>query len=95
MSALEQTACVPRPVDPAAFNPDAKLPYGLSVAHVRTAMQEFIEFLGFVNSQLLTRNQPRLESMLMPANFSSIVGESLITALPKHCPTLVRANTGL
>ncbi len=28
--------------------------------------------------------------MLMPANFSSIVGEFMNSGIPKHCPTLVK-----
>jgi hypothetical protein len=28
--------------------------------------------------------------MLMPANFSSIVGEFIATSLPKYCPTIAR-----
>ena len=38
-------------------------------------MNEFIDFIGFVNQQLNGRGILRLETMLMPANFSSIVGE--------------------
>lgn len=53
-------------------------------------MQDFIEFLGFINQQLFSRDIVRLESMLMPANFSSIVGEFMNTAIPKHCPNLVK-----
>ena len=53
-------------------------------------MSEFVEFLGFVNSQLNDREMPRLESMLMPANFSSIVGEFMIMTIPKHCPSIVQ-----
>jgi hypothetical protein len=34
-------------------------------------MQGFLDFLGFVNQQLNTRELQRLETMLMPANFSS------------------------
>ncbi|MEK7409122.1 MAG: hypothetical protein AAB225_29010, partial [Acidobacteriota bacterium] len=33
---------------------------------------------------------PRLESMLMPANFSSIVGEFMSATIPKHCKGLVK-----
>ena len=53
-------------------------------------MAEFLEFLGFINQQLATKNLPRLESFLMPANFSSIVGEFMNLTIPKYCPGLVR-----
>jgi hypothetical protein len=39
------------------------------------AMNDFTDFLGFVNQQLYTRDMERQESIVMPANFSSIVGE--------------------
>ncbi len=53
-------------------------------------MDEFVEFLGFLNKQLITKSLPRLESFLMPANFSSIVGEFMNTSIPKYCPTIVK-----
>jgi len=53
-------------------------------------MQEFIDFLGFINTQMRTRSLPRLETMLMPANFSSIVGEFMNSTIPKHCKGLVK-----
>jgi len=28
--------------------------------------------------------------MLMPANFSSLVGEFMVGSIPHHCPTLVK-----
>lgn len=53
-------------------------------------MQGFLDFLGFVNQQLNTREIQRLETMLMPANFSSIVGEFMSANIPKYCRTLVK-----
>jgi len=53
-------------------------------------MQEFIDFLGFIDAQMNTRQLSRLESMLMPANFSSIVGEFMSSTIPKHCRGLVK-----
>lgn len=40
--------------------------------------------------QLYTKEITRLEKMLMPANFSSIVGEFMSAAIPKYCLTLVK-----
>jgi hypothetical protein len=53
-------------------------------------MGDFIEFLGYINGQLHVRGLNRLETMLMPANFSSLVGEFMHTAIVKHCPTLIK-----
>jgi len=53
-------------------------------------MNDFSDFLGFINQQLNTKGMPRLESFLMPANFSSIVSEFMNIAIPKYCVTLVR-----
>ena len=90
MEDVEKEALAPEPVAPEGFNTDASLPYGLAIDHVRAAMHDFVEFLGFINQQLHTREIERLESMLMPANFSSIVGEFMNTTIPKHCPTLAK-----
>jgi hypothetical protein len=53
-------------------------------------MVEWVEFLGFINTQLRTRELSRLETMLMPANFSSMVGEFMGATIPKHCSTIVK-----
>lgn len=90
MSEQEALACNPAPINEAYFNPDCVLPYGLVVEHIRRAMDDFLEFLGFINRQLHTKDIPRLESFLMPANFSSIVGEFMNTSIPKYCPSLVK-----
>jgi len=86
----EDLACVPEPLDVNGFNPNTVLPYGLKIDHVRAAMQEFIDFLGFVNVQLQSKNIPRLESMLMAANFSSMAGEFMTANIPKYCKTLAK-----
>ena len=78
------------PVDPSKFNPDAVLPFRLTVEHIQKAMEEYIDFLQFINAQLHTRDLERLESFLMPANFSSIVGEFMNSSIPKYCPTIMR-----
>jgi hypothetical protein len=86
----ELAACTPEPLNPNGFNPSVVLPYGLDTNHIKVAMEEFLGFLGFINVQLRTRDVPRLESFLMPANFSSLVGEFMNVAIPKYCPTLVK-----
>ncbi|HYH86276.1 MAG TPA: hypothetical protein VEX60_12545 [Pyrinomonadaceae bacterium] len=89
-SELELAACTPYPLHPGGFNRKAKLPHGLTTAHVHAAMNDFVNFLGFINLQLHTQEIERLETMLMPANFSSIVGEFMSSSIPKHCQTIVK-----
>jgi hypothetical protein len=86
----ERIACVPQPLDPRGFNPTCVLPYGLTTEHIPLAMEEFLNFLGFINQQLNTKSIPRFETMLMPANFSSLVGEFVIASIPKYCATLAK-----
>lgn len=75
---------------PGGFNSNAVLPYGCTVGHIQQSMEEFIDFLGFINQQLATKGIKRFESMLMPANFSSMVGEFMNSNIPKYCPTIVK-----
>ncbi|MBI1904303.1 MAG: hypothetical protein HYS13_24680 [Planctomycetia bacterium] len=86
----EKAACTPVPVKPEKFNPKAKIPCGLSIHQIRAAMDEFAGFLGFINTQLHARGLRRFESMLMPANFSSMVGEFMTMTIPKHCLSLAK-----
>lgn len=86
----ESIACSPQPVENQDFNPAAHLPYGCKAQHIQLAMNEFIDFLRFVNEQLYEKKIPRLESMLMPANFSSMVSEFMNANIPKYCPGLVK-----
>ncbi len=86
----EVAACDARKVEDSCFNHASSLPYGCTIKHIRLAMIEFVEFLTFVNQQLYTKNIPRLESIMMPANFSSMVGEFMNANIPKYCPGLVK-----
>ena len=90
MASKEAVACTPEPLNAKGFNPYATIPYGVTTGHVRKAMEEFIDFVGFINVQLHRKKIERLESFLMPANFSSIVGEFMGAAIPKHCKTVIR-----
>ncbi len=72
------------------FNPRCLLPYGLRTSHVAGAMKEFLAFLGLINNSLATNGIDPLELLLMPANFSSIVGEFMGAAIPRYCPSLKR-----
>lgn len=90
MAKSEKEAQIPIPVNRAKFNQQCQLPFGLETGHIAEAMEEFIDFLGFMNSQLYVKGLPRLESFLMPANFSSIVGEFMNLRIPEYCPGLVK-----
>ncbi len=87
---LEELAQRPISIEKAKFNNQCELPYGLEIPHIALAMEEFIDFLKFLNQQLRKKGLPRLESFLMPANFSSIVGEFMNLRIPEHCPTLAK-----
>lgn len=87
---LEFAACTPEVVDPEGFNPKAAIPYGCKAEHIHRAMCEFVDFLGFINQQLHSKRISRIETMLMPANFSSMVGEFMNASIPKYCKTLVK-----
>lgn len=89
-SIVEASACQPMPLNINGFNQRAQIPFGLKPDHIQAAMQEFLDFLGFVSTALYSKQIPRLESFLMPANFSSIVGEFMNAAIPKYCKTLVK-----
>ena len=53
-------------------------------------MTEFIDFLAFIDTELVKKGMARIEDMLMPANFSSMVGEFMTAAIPKHCSTVAK-----
>lgn len=90
LAAAELAACSAVPLDVRGFNPKVQLPYGLRTEHVQQAMQAFLDFLTFMNTQLNSRGIERMESMLMQANFSSMVGEFMSANIPKYCESLVK-----
>ena len=86
----EAQACIPVPVDRNLFHQGCILPYGLTPDHLYRAMVDFIDFLGFINHQLNEKKYPRLESFLMPASFSSMVGEFMNLTIPRYGSSLVK-----
>jgi hypothetical protein len=84
--------CTPEPPDRKGFNSKPQIPYGVTAEHIQKAMVDFTQFLGFVDRELGNRKIVRLEDMLMPANFSSMVGEFMAANIPKYCRTIVRNN---
>jgi hypothetical protein len=81
---------LPEPIDKDGFNPNAKIPFNVTTAHVHAAMQDFIEFLTLIDAQLHTKEMATLENTMMQANFSSLVGEMMGARIPKHCLTVVK-----
>ncbi len=86
----EKAACNPVPVKRDKFHDAAVIPYGCTIEHIYQAMNDFLHFLGFINAQLNSKGIQRLESMLMPANFSSMVGEFMTATIPKYCPAVAK-----
>ncbi len=86
----EKIACQPAPVEPIGSNASTVLPYGLTGEHVRLAMSGFTDFLDFMNNELYRNGIERLESMMMPANFSTLVSEFMSSNIPRHCPGLAK-----
>jgi hypothetical protein len=87
---LDLAHCVPALPDANCFNRNAIIPFGVTVKHIQNAMIEFTEFLGFIDTQLCTKGMERFEDMLMPANFSSMVGEFMTASIPKYCATVAK-----
>lgn len=73
MTYTEEQACTALPINENSFNSSCIPPYGLVVEYIKAVMIDFIDFLSLINSQLYRRQTPRLETMLMSANFSKIV----------------------
>jgi len=90
MSAKKEELHMPLALAPNGFNAQADMPHGLQIAHVKAAMERFIEFLGFINEQLVKKTMPVLEMMLMPANFSSLVGEFMVAHIGRICPSMAK-----
>jgi hypothetical protein len=92
LTPIELAAAKPCPLNRAGFNPQAQLPYGLEIGHVRAGMLDFLEFLWAINSALTKKRLKRLESFLMPANFSSMVGEFMAASIPNYCRAIIKNN---
>lgn len=88
--APEAAATMPIALVPTGFNASANLPYGCTIQAIQESMQDFLNFIGFINQQLYTQSMPRLESLLMPANFSSVISEYMNATIPRHCPAVVK-----
>ena len=87
---LDLAFCIPEQPKLEDFNTNARIPFGVEAEHVFKAMVDFTDFLRTVDTELVRKKMARLEDMLMPANFSSIVGEFVTSNLPKHCLTIAK-----
>jgi hypothetical protein len=87
---LEKAACKPSRVHIQDFNSKAVIPHGVTISHICEAMNEFVDFLKMVNQRMHENGTSRFESILMPANFSSIVGEFMSAGIPKQCSSIVK-----
>lgn len=90
MGERDLSVCVPEPPCFEHFNLEAKIPFGVSAEQVFKSMVDFTDFLRTVDTELVRKDMARLEDMLMPANFSSMVGEFITSNLPKHCQTIAK-----
>jgi hypothetical protein len=81
---------LPEPVEKDGFNPKAIIPFGVTTAHIQVAMQDFIDFVIAIDTQLHAKGMASLENTMMQANFSSLVGEMMGARIPKHCLTVVK-----
>lgn len=81
---------LPETIDNNGFNPKARIPFGVTTAHIHSAMQDFVDFLSLIDTQLHAKKLGRFEDMLMQANFSSIVGEVISASIPKYCKSVAK-----
>lgn len=80
----------PIQVNEAGINPNCEIPYGLTAQQIYKSMWDYVDFLTFMNKQLIHKGIPRLETFLMPASFSSMVGEFMNVRIPLHCNAIVK-----
>jgi len=80
----------PLPVREAGFNLNSEIPYGVTSEHIAKSLIDWVDFLQFMNEQLFVKQIPRLETFLMPASFSSMVGEFMNMRIPLYCPSIVK-----
>jgi len=72
------------------FNPNAKLPYGVTPEEVKTAIKEFYEFYGDLNEFFLREDHGRLETVLRANNaLSDFVGNVATEELANASDALI------
>lgn len=76
-------------LNPKGLNHGARPPYGLRVAEVRAALDNFYDFLYKVNGLLIEKGWDRLEEGLRPATFSSLVSELIVESISTQSTALI------
>jgi hypothetical protein len=72
------------------FNPDAKLPRGLTIAGVRTALDGLYDYLHALNAFLVSRGYDRLEETFLGNAFSGFISELMVRNLSGASEILTR-----
>jgi hypothetical protein len=72
------------------FNPDAKLPSGLTIAGVGTALDGLYDYLHDVNTFLVSRGYDRLEETFLGNAFSGFISELMVRNLSSASEILTR-----
>src|ERR1700747_1498573 len=80
----------PEPPEKNGFNPNATIPFGVTTEHLYEAMNEFTNFVQFIDAQLRTQDMAGFEDILMATNFNSMVGEFMARTIPKYCRSVAR-----
>ncbi|PWB43750.1 MAG: hypothetical protein C3F10_09960 [Dehalococcoidia bacterium] len=75
---------------PEWLNPTAVLPYELRPDDFLASLRDLYDLLGDVNSSLTGRGLQRLEELLKPQTFTSIVSDALAVSLGNHARVLTR-----
>lgn len=72
------------------FNPQAYVPYGLTIQQIESAMRDVIADLKLTHHLRISANLPPLLEVLSKGHYGSLVHDLLETYLAKFCPGLVR-----
>jgi hypothetical protein len=75
---------------PQGWNPQVQLPYQLSRGDFHGALQDLYQFLNQANSELTGRGWERLEDSMMPANFSGLISDFVVSRLARNSANLVK-----
>ncbi len=62
----------------------------INLTHSACSVCSVVSFCSGLNNQLYTKGIQRLETLLMPANFRSILSDFMVSAIPKYCNTVVK-----
>lgn len=87
----KDTAYVHRPtLYEQGFRNDAKLPFGLTVAEVRRALEDVYNFLHDINTFLVSKDYDRLEETILGNSLSGFISELVVRNLGMASKSLAR-----